>query len=403
MKPFFKVVAALMAVILVASAAGCVPVSLTKDWAYKYSDKTLSKEYAVGMYIYSLYQAYGEAKTYAEKVKGYKENEPFTDLKITDDKGKKAVAKDWIKNKAEETMLGIVALDYLCKKNGVKVDKAALKSARATAKDSWEMGPYASYGYYQPIKDQVEKYGVSLESFTYIAGDSGVKQEALFNKLYSKGGSQEVSDKELTDFFLKNYVDYSYIPVHLYKSSTDASGNNKSEKFKADKIKKIKKELEKLANDISSGKATFEEAAKKCEKDYATASADEVKGTVSTKEELESNNADIAKAIDKMSNGKAKLVVVGENGDSPTAYIAVKNDINKDIDSYIKSDTNRASVLQKMKSEDLKELLTKTGKDLKKSKSLTVNEGAINKYQPEMFYEKPQETTAAAAEADAAQ
>lgn len=399
MKPFFKVIAALMAIVLVVSAAGCVPVSLTKDWGYKYSDKTLSKEYAIGMYIYSLYQAYSEAKTYAEKVKGYKENKPFTDLKITDDKKKKAVAKDWIKNKAEETMLGIVALDYLCKKNNVKWDDAAMKSARATAKDSWEMGPYASYGYYQPIKDQVEKYGVSLESFTYIAGDSGVKQQALFDKLYSKGGSQEVSDKDLTDYFLKNYVDYSYIPVHLYNSSTDASGNSKSEKFKADKIKKIKKELEEIADDISSGKTTFDKAAEKCEKDYATASADEVKGTVSTKEELESNNADIAKAIDKMSNGKAELVVVGESGDSPTAYIAVKNDINKDIDSYVKNDSNRSSVLQKMKSEDLKELIEKTGKDLKKSDALTINEGAINKYQPEMFYEKPEETTAPAANA----
>ncbi len=402
MKPFYKVVAALMAVILVACAAGCVPVSLTKDWGYKYSDKTLSKEYAIGMYIYSLYQGYSEAKTYAEKAKGYKENEPFTDLKITDDDGKKAVAKDWIKDKAEETMLGIIALDYLCKKNDVKVDDAALKSARATAKDSWEMGPYASYGYYQPVKDQVEKYGVSLDSYTYMAGDASVKQQALFDKLYSKGGTQEVSDKDLTDYFLKNYVDYSYIPVHLYKSSTDSTGNSKSEKFKDAKVKKIKSELEKLAGEISDGKTTFEKAAQKCEKDYSTASADEVKGTVSTKEELESSNADIAKAMDKMSNGEAKLVVVGEKGDSPTAYIAVKNDINKDVDSYIKNDSNRTTVLQKMKGDDLKDLLEKTGKDLKKSDALTINEGAINKYQPDMFYEKPQETTAAAA-ADSAQ
>jgi hypothetical protein len=104
-----------------------------------------------------------------------------------------------------------------------------------------------------------------------------------------------------------------------------------------------------------------------------------------------------------MSNGKAKLVVVGEDGDSPTAYIAVKNDLNKDIDSYIKNDSNRSSVLQKMKNEDLKKLLEKTGKDLKKSDALQINEGAINKYQPEMFYEEPEETTAPAADADAAQ
>ena len=47
MKPFYKIIAAFLAVIIVASAAGCVPVSFTKEWGYKYSDKTLSKEYAI--------------------------------------------------------------------------------------------------------------------------------------------------------------------------------------------------------------------------------------------------------------------------------------------------------------------------------------------------------------------
>ncbi len=398
MKPFYKTIAALLAVIMVASAAGCVPISLSKEWGYKYSDKTLSKQYDIGMYIYSLYQAYNEAKTYAEKAKGYKENEPFTDLKITDDDGKKAVAKDWIKDKAEENMLNIVALDYLVKKDGATWDEASMKSAKATAKDTWEMGPYASYGYYQPIKDQVEKYGVSQDSFTYVSGESGVKQTALFNKLYAKGGLEEVKDKELTSYFLKNYVDYSYIPVHLYKSTTDSSGNSNSKKFSDKKIKKIKKELEELVSDLNNGETTFDKAAKKCEKDYSTASADEVKGTVSTKEELQSSNADIAKAIDKLSNGEAKLVVVGESGDSPTAYIAVKNNLNKDVKDYIKNDTNRSSVLQNMKNEDLTDLLEKTAKELKKSKALTKNDGALNKYDASMFYEKPEESTTTAAE-----
>ncbi len=399
MKPFHKIIAAFMAVILAASVAGCVPVSVTKEWGYKYADKSLDKEYSIGMYIYSLYQAYSEAKTYAEKAKGYKENEPFTDLKITDGDGKKAVAKDWIKEKAEENMLKVIATDYLAAKNGATWDKASIKASEKTAKDSWDMGPYASYGYYQPIKDQVEKFGVSEESYTYIAGDESVKQTALFDKLYAKGGLEEVSDKELTDFFLKNYVDYSYIPVHLYSSSTDASGNAKSKKFDAKKIKKIKGELQAIVDELSNGSTTLDKAAKTCEKKYDTASADEVKNKVSTKEELKSSNADIAKAMDKLKNGEAKLVVVGESGDSPTAYIAVKNNLNKDVKKYIKNDSNRGTVLQNMKKDALTDLIEKTAKDLKKSSALTINEGAVNKYDPGMFYEKPQETTAAAAAA----
>ncbi len=399
MKPFHKIIAAFMAVILAASVAGCVPVSISKEWGYKYSDKTLSKEYSIGMYIYSLYQAYSEAKTYAEKAKGYKENEPFTDLKITDGDGKKAVAKDWIKEKAEENMLKVIATDYLAAKNGATWDEASIKASEKTAKDSWDMGPYANYGYYQPIKDQVEKFGVSEESYTYLAGDESVKQSALFSKLYEKGGSQEVSDKELTDFFLKNYADYSYIPVHLYSSSTDASGNAKSKKFDDKKIKKIKGELQAIVDELSDGSTTLDKAAKTCEKKYGTASADEVKNKVSTKEELKSSNADIAKAMDKLKNGEAKLVVVGESGDSPTAYIAVKNNLNKDVKKYINNDSNRGTVLQNMKKDALTDLIEKTAKELKKSSALTVNDGAVNKYDAGMFYEKPQETTAAAAAA----
>lgn len=394
MKPFHKIIAALMAVVLAASAAGCVPMSLSKEWGYQYSDKTLDKKYDIGIYIYSLYQAYNQAASYAKDAKGYKENEPFTDLKIKDDDGKTAVAKTWIKDKAEETMLNLIALDYLCAKDEATWDEANMKSAVSSAKDAWEMGPYVSYGYYQPISDEVEKYGVSLESFTYAYGRAGVKQTALFNKYYGKDGIKEVTDKELTKYFVKNYVDYSYIPVNLYKSSTDKDGNSTSKKFGDKKIKKIKSELEELAEAISDGSTTFAKAATQCEKKYDTATADEVKNQVSTKSELKSNNADIYNAVTKLSKGKAKVVVVGESGDSPIAYIAVNNDINKDVDTYIKNDSNRTSVLQGMKSEELTDTIEKTAKQLKKSKSLTVNEGVINSYDAGMFYEKPEETTA---------
>lgn len=393
MRLFHKVIAACLAIVLAASVAGCVPISLSKEWGYKYEDKTLTKQYDIGMYIYNLYLAYNQASSYAEKAKGYKASESFAELKIKDDDGKKAVAKDWIKDKAEENMLGAIALDYLCKKNKVKWDKSAMDSAEKSAKDAWEMGPYAAYGYYQPIRDAVEKYGVSFESYAYLAAKSGVKQQALFTKLYDKDGVEEVSDKELTDYFLKNYTAYSYIPVNLYTSSTDADGNSSSKKFSKKKIKNIKSELEALAEDISNGDTTFKKASEKCEKDYNATSSDIVTEKVSTKEDLKSTNADISEAISKLKNGEAKLVVVGESGDSPIAYVAVKNNVKDYVKTQLESE--RTSILQNMKGDDLTDLLKKTGKDLKKKDALTVNQGVIDKYPADLFYEKPEETTAA--------
>lgn len=404
MKPFQKIIAAFLAVVLAVSMASCVPMSLTKEWGYKYADKTLDKQYDIGIYIYALSQAYNQAKTYAEKSKSYKDGEPFTDIKITDDDGKKAVAKDWIKDEAEKIMLNLIALDYLVKKDSATMDEASMKDAKKTAQDAWDMGPYASYGYYQPQKDELEKYGVSFESFSYASYEANVKQSALFNKLYGRGGLEEVSDRALTNYFLENYVDYSYIPVNLYTSSNDADGNSKSKKFSDKKIKNIKAELEDIAKDLSNGDTTFKKAAEKCEKDYSTKSSDEVKDTVSSKEELKSNNADVYNAVNKLTSKKATVITVGEDGDSPISYIVVKNDLNKDIEDYTNNDSNRNSVLQNMKNKDLTKFLEKTGKSLKKSNALTVNEGVINRYDASMFYEKPEETTAANADnADNAQ
>lgn len=394
MKPFQKIIAALLAVILVGATAGCVPASLSKQWSYKYDDSTLSEELDIGVYIYALYQAYNSALTYAQKSDDYKENEPFMDIEIKDDDGNKAVASEWIKDEADKIVMNLIALDYLVEKDGATWDEASMESAEKTAQDTWDMGAYASYGYYSPMSDELEPFGVSFESFNYSSYQANVKQTALFAKLYDKGGLEEVSDQELTDYFTENYVDYSYIPVKMYTSSTDSEGNSTSTSFGEKKINKIVGELEDYAQKLSNGKTDFDKVAKSCEKDYDTATDDEVKAKVSTLTDLENDNADIAKAVKKLGSNKAKVITVGKDGDSPTAYLVVKNNIKDDISEYIENDTNRSSVLSNMKSEDITELLEKTGKKLKKSDALTVNEGAVNRYDPGMFFAKKESTEA---------
>lgn len=398
MKPFHKALAAFLAVILIVSAAGCGNISLSKQWSYKYSDKSLDQQYDIGVYIYSLYQAYNSAKTYAEKAKGYKENESFMDLEIKDDDGKKAKASDWTKDEAKKNSLNLVALDYLCATKGATWDEASMKDADSQAKDTWEMGPYASYGYYQPQKDELEKYGVSLDSFRLASYEANVKQTALFKKLYEKGGLEEVSDKELTDFILKDYVGYSYIPVKLYTETQAATETEaaKTEKFKDKKLKDVKSGLEALAKEITDGSTTLDKAVEKAVKDYSVTDADVKKNEIDLPDNIKNDNEDVNKALESLKAGEAKVITVGEDGDSPMAYIVVKNEIkNKDAEAMVKDAQKRSDALNNMKKDDLKDLLTKTGEDLKKSDSLEINEGAINSYDPGMFFVKQEETKAA--------
>lgn len=396
MKPFQKILAALLVAVLIVSAAGCGHMSLSKEWSYKYSDKTLDTQYDIGVYIYSLYQAYNSAKTYAEKSDKYKDNEPFMDIEITDDDNKKAVAKDWIKDEAEKISLNLVALDYLCAKDGATWDEASMASAKQTAKDTWEMGPYASYGYYQPQKDELEKYGVSFDSFFLSVYAANVKQTALFAKLYDKGGTQEVSNKELSDYVAKEFVGYSYYPVNLYTQTTGEDNNPVSKKFDDKKIKKITADLEDAAKDITSGATTFDKALEDAKKDYNVSDTDVKKDQYAKPDDLKSENEDIYNAVQKMKNGEAQVVTVGADGDSPIAYVVVKNKItDKAAEEYIAQESNRSATLSTMKKDDLTDLLEKTAEDLKKSSALQKNEGAINSYDPGMFFEKKEETTSA--------
>ena len=398
MKPFQKVLAALLAIVLVVSMASCVPKTLTKEWSYKYGDAT----YDIGVYIYALYSAYNEAASYAKDAEGYKEDESFINLEIEDSDGKKAKAGDWIKEKADLTCRQLLAVDKLVAEKGATWDEATMTAAEDATKSAWEMGAYVSvYGsqYYSPLKDQIEKYGVSYDSFkqVYVSPvDSSIfalKTNSLFDALYAEGGSEEVSDKDLTDFFTKNYLNYSYISVKLYDEETDDDGNTTNKAYSADKIKKIKSVLEGYADSISGG-SKFADVAEKAEKKYTTDKASRVEATVDTKTNIEDSLSDIYKVLKGLKNGKAGVTVVGEDGDAPVAYVVVKNDIKDSVDDYI-GGAQRESVLQNMKSDDFKDFLKDSADGLAKDNKYQKNEGATGAYASDMFFEKPEPTTSA--------
>ena len=399
MKPFQKVLAALLAVVLVVSMASCVPVSLTKQWSYKYGDT----QYDIGIYIYALNSAYLSAQNYAQDADGYKEDESFLDLKIKDDDGKKAVARDWILEKAAEIARELVVLDKLVEEKGATWDEAAMTTAKQTAQDAWDMGPYAMYGadYYNPLSNQLEPYGVSFDSFVQLfvsqAGNTPytIKTSAVFDKFYAKGGSDEVSDEELGEFFVKNYFDYSYIPVKLYDSSTGADGSASNKAFSDKKTKTINETLKGYVEEINNGTSDFGDIAAKCEKKYGVTSDEEVKNRVDFSDTLKSQDEEVYKSVSKLQNGKAELITKDADGDAPTAYIIVKNDINKDKNDYVSGD-NRSGVLQNLKGDDFKDMMKEQAKALDKDEKFEQNDGAINRYKPDMFFEKPEETTAAA-------
>lgn len=397
MKPFQKVTAVLLAAILLLSTVGCVPTSLTKQWSYKYNDDVLSAQQDIGVYIYALYQAYNQAKTYAEENEDYVEDEPFTDLEITDEDGNTAIASEWIKTEAEKIAVNIIAVDYLVAKHEATYDEATMKSYKSTAQDTWDMGPYASYGYYQPMSSELEPYGVSFNSFFEASYAAQIKQDALFGRMYDKDGVDPASDEELTKHFKKDYVAYSYISVNLYSSGTDESGNSISTAYGKKKMNKIIAAVEDAAKEVNNGSVKPTKALNNLANEYNAVDNLNTE-TVEALETTETNNEDLAKALKKLDTGEASAVTVGKDGDTPTVYLVIKHNINDYVDEYVKGDDHRASVLSTCKEDDFKKLIEDTTAELLESDALEANTSQLNKYKADLFYVKPEEETEAESE-----
>ena len=383
MKPTVKIGSLLLAVVMALSAVLATGCSMGKEWSYKTSDKEL----AIGVYIYCLDLAYQQAQTKAKELDDYEgTNDKWLDLEITDDDGNTAVARQWIKDDAQKKCLNFLAVEKGMKDEGASVDEATQQAADEQAKTYWNVGQYANYGYIMPMSKELEPYGISYDSFRYCTSQYSVNYSALFAKLYGEGGSQEVSDSELEEYFIENYVDYSYIPVQLYEASTDEAGESTNVALSDEKIADYTAELEGYVKDINDGKSYDDVVSAYTEKHELSQSP-----AVDNTEQLESVSAgdQIKDALKDLGNNKAVTVKVGE-GDTGMLYLVYKRNSADSAKDYLESETNRAGVLNTMKKDDFEDYLKKIVEDLDYEKN-----SAVDGYDPKMFFVAEQPTTAA--------
>lgn len=379
MKPYAKIGSLLLALIIAVAAVGCTPISLKAEWAYK-TDKV---ELPIGVYSYSLKTAYAQAKNYASKLASYDEaSESWLDLEITDDDGDKAVAREWIKNEADTMCLNYIAVDNLVEELGIDMSGATADSAKKTAEEYWTVGPYASYGYYMPYKDEYEPYGVSFESFEYCTTLYNTKYSAIFEKLYGKGGSKEVKDDEFISFFTENYTDYKYIKTNLYESTTDESGNSTDVALSDEDAKKLTDEFDSYAKELNNG-VSFADVLDK----YKTANSLTEDPSTSAVEDLENSSLgdELKNALGEMKANQAKTIKVG-SGDTAVYYLIFKGDINSDIDSYVYDESQRATLLTNMKQDEYEKYVD----DLAKNTECEKNQSVLDQYKPELYFVKPE-------------
>ena len=416
MKPTVKIASLLMAVLMLFSvfAAGC---TTSQEWSYKTDDEKL----AIGVYLTAMYYAYKEAESYASKADDYDPtSDSWLDKEITDKDGNKEVASKWIKNRAELRTLEIFALNQEIKATGSTIDSAAADKLSTDAELVWHYGTtntqYLQYYSITPMKEILEKKGVSLESFKLYAENfklsddmtTGLTSEnydlfdtnfsnnsaRVFEKLYFEGGSQAVSKEDLTKYFEDNYVRISILPVQLYESTTDeATQQSKNVAYDDAKIKQLCDDLDKIAKAVNDTKDTAKaaETSEKQTNDYITANGlQQGAASTSTINKNETNlKEELDKAVKELGEGKATTVKSGE-GENAIYFYIFRYNTDSAKEDYLNSGENDKTIIRTMKQKDFENYLEELTKKLKYEKS-----DSVDKYDPDMYFvAKDPETTA---------
>lgn len=395
MKNFTKLLAVLLCAVIALSTAAC---SIAPQHSYKVAGT--DEELPMGVYIYAMYNAYNQAEAYAQQTKAfdsatglYNGEESFLGIEITDDDGKKAIAEDWIKAEAERKVKEMVAVEKEFKRLGATIDQASYDSSAKSLWDNGLAGMYDAntlnqiaqmYGEetVMPKKDIFEPYGISLESYKRM-DIVALKKQAIFDKLYLKGGEKAVSDDDFTKYFEENYTSYTYFSESL--STTDevqqSEGGTLSNKkaLSKEEIAKHEKTFKGYVSDIKNGKS-IDDVKKAHMTDYKLS-----QDTATTSVENLKNSAigeDLVKAITDLKDGEASYKIIGEE-ENQTIYFFYKEPIKKQTSIYLANTDNYNTVIADMKQGDFDSYVKKLVDAVKLEKSRFVD-----KHDPSMFEEE---------------
>lgn len=362
MKSLKKLAAVLLAAAIAAGTAAC---STDKSWAAKNSTTTVP----IGVYIYYLNNAYQNA---AGKVAD--RSKPVLEQKI---ENKDAAA--WIKEQALEYTKMLFLIDDKMKAMKLTLTADETKSITTNTDSGW--GSESA---------SLEKYGIAKTSYEMANTGFSAKYQKVFTGTYGKNGTKAVSDADLQAYFEKNFSDFTYIvrPFYTQDSSGSYAALSDTEKAAA------KKEFDGYAADVGGGKKTMQQAADA----YKASSKQTAEQLANSTVDLSTDTsfpADFKTTIQAMKNGEVKAVEI-----SSMYYVLIqKNDIAKKTQNQLGTEDGRNTVLVQMKG---KEYSDEMEKEAKAYTNVTLNQAAIDSYNPSMFVTAASSAAAATASSAAA-
>ena len=357
MKTWKKCLAAVLSLAIMASATACS--GADKSWAVKNDNLTVP----IGAYIYNLYSAYQQASVQVED-----STKPILEQTVEDQD-----AATWIKENALRQTKSILVIDDKMKELNISLTEDELQQVSDQTDSYWGS-----------ISTAMTEYGVAKSSFNLAYADYYTKYTKVFDAIYGKGGTQEVSDADVKDYYVTNYMAFSYVLAPIIDMTT---GTNLSE----DELSQLDTEFKDYAAKINDGSMTAQEAADA----YKTSSGDDTvqlyTDAANFNGETSSYPEEFGTSLKSMKDGECRI----DGVQGLYKVLLVKDDVTATAEDKISDETSRTAILQNMKQEEFKQMIDEAADGY----SAEINQKAIDSYQPDMFVE---ETSSVAASSETA-
>lgn len=137
---------------------------------------------------------------------------------------------EFIKRTAQDTIIRQKALENMLKEKNVPLDEEKLAEVEKTLKDL-KTDAYIAYGF-------------NNESFAKMLKATQLNEWSLFYGTYDKGGAKAMSEEEIRQYFVDNFLSYKIIEFKLVDSSNKPLDDDAIQEYR-DRLNKYLAEFEK--------------------------------------------------------------------------------------------------------------------------------------------------------------
>ena len=293
-------------------------------WLFKCDKGTIPE----GVYRYYLRESYNKAVDIVSE--SGSSLEKLSDQKI----GGKSFG-EWIKNDAMTSCKDLLAIEVMFQ------DEKLFLTDEENSKVS-----SSTESAFSALEQEFKELSVSKEDFKRAYAECKIKYQKLFDYFYEKGGKEEVTDKDLIEYYKNEYVNYSMLTKYVFLSNKlDGEQQFKESNVSEEQVRSAQSQIEEYVDLLNSGKKGIKEIAN-IFKEKEKLSTDPLETETICLKDADVSD-EILNKLKELNVGKADYVRIND-----TFVLLFKNNISNNLPNISNKET-RLDILKSFKVDDL--------------------------------------------------